>query len=498
MKPLELDVKDTNKTIVQRIFEHGNNTPDKVAVICKDEVITYADLCQLIFSISNWLKEKEIVEGDRVAVQAIHDKYCVASYYAIHYCGAILVPLEKNAPEQRMIEITEEVGAKLVINLKNKEREGWHLYSELGEYCAKKIDYDFYQLAFPDIDLHCEMVFTTGTTGKSKGVMIRHRNISWYAYAVAMAIEMKEDNRFFITTPLNHAGGLRRTHLSLANGCALVYMDGLLNLKKYFEYIEKYDVTSLYLPPVAIRLLINSTKDELAKYAKQIDFVYSSSSPLPIGDCEELKKLLPYTRLYNAYEASETPGVSVYDYNTDKVRKNCMGKANTGVELALMDENGDIYKEANKEGQICIKSPMNMSGYYNAPELSVSVFKDDWFISNDLGVFDEDFNIYYNGRKGDVINIGGYKISPIDVEEVALLSGSIKEGICILGENKNGYPILKFLCVPKDEDFSGKELIKFIGERLEPYKVPKEVEIIDEVHKTFNGKIDRKYYKKQQ
>ena len=495
MELLALNIEDTKKTIVQRIFEHGKNSPEKVAIICKDETVSYADLCDLIFNIAEWLKNNNVVKGDRVAIQSIHDKYCVATYYAIHYLGAILVPLEKNAPEERVLEIANEVEAKLIISSKKADVNNWHLYSELSDYCQNKKTFSFDELVFPSLDDYCEMVFTTGTTGKSKGVLITHKNISWYAYSVAKRIEMKKDNRFFITTPLNHAGGLRRTHLSLANGCAVVYMDGLLNLKKYFEYIEKYDVTSLYLPPVAIRLLINSTKDELNKYKNQIDFVYSSSSPLPIGDCEELKKLLPDTRLYNAYEASETPGVSAYDYNTDAILKNCMGKPNPGVELALMDENGDIYHEPSKEGQICIKSPMNMAGYYKAEELTASVFKDGWFVSSDLGVFDEDYNIYYNGRKGDVINIGGYKISPIDVEEVALLSGLIKECICILSKNKTGYPILKLLAVPKDDSFDPKQIISFIGKKLEPYKVPKEVEIIDEVHKTFNGKIDRKFYK---
>lgn len=496
MKEIELDINNTEKTSVERIFWYANNTPDKVAIICKDEITTYADLGRLVFSISEFLKSKGIEKGYKVAVQALHDKHCVALYYAIHYIGAVLVPLEKNAPEIRVREIVSDTDSKLVISNIEVEDSNWYTYKTIEEESSIKREYDFRTLVFPNLDDACEMVFTTGTTGKSKGVLITHRNVSWYAYALAKAIHMKEDNRFFITTPLNHAGGLRRTHLSLANGCALVYMDGLLNLKKYFEYIEKYNVTSLYLPPVAIRLLINSTKDELNKYKDQIDFVYSSSSPLPIGDCEELKKLLPNTRLYNAYEASETPGVSVYDYNTNEVLKNCMGQANPGVELAILNDNGNIVKEANVEGQICIKSPMNMKGYYNAPELTAEVMNGEWYVSSDLGVLDEQGNIYYNGRKGDVINIGGYKISPIDVEEVALLSGMAKECICILSENKQGYPILKLLAVPGD-NFDVKEILKFIGTRLEPYKVPKEIEIIDEVHKTFNGKLDRKYYRKQ-
>ena len=494
MKELNLNIDDTKKTIVQRIFDFAKSCPEKAAIICKDEITDYRRLAQLIFTISEYLRSLGVKKGDRIAVQALHDKYCVALYYAIHFIGGILVPLEKNAPEIRIREIVADTKASLIFSNLSVKDENWHIYQEVETVCADEKNYDYDSLVFPDLNDPCEMVFTTGTTGKSKGVLIAHKNIAWYSYAVAKAIHMKEDNRFFITTPLNHAGGLRRTHLSLANGCALVYMDGLLNLKKYFEYIEKYHVTSLYLPPVAIRLLINSTKDALHKYADQIDFVYSSSSPLPIGDCEALMRLLPNTRLYNAYEASETPGVSVYDYNTVNILKNCMGQANPGVELAILDDTGNIIKEAGIEGQICVKSPMNMLGYYNAPELTKQVMNGEWYVSSDLGVLDENGNIYYNGRKGDVINIGGYKISPIDVEEVALLSGLVKECICIMSRNRQGYPALKLLAVP-GEDFDAKEVISFIANRLEPYKVPKEVEIIEEVHKTFNGKIDRKYYR---
>ena len=163
-----------------------------------------------------------------------------------------------------------------------------------------------------------------------------------------------------------------------------------------------------------------------------------------------------------------------------------------------MNEEGSFIKEPDVQGQICIKSPMNMKCYYNADDVTNSVMKDGWFVSNDLGHFDADGNIYYDGRRGDVINIGGYKISPMDVEEVALLYENIKECICVLGENKHGMPILKLLAVPKNDRFDSKQLVSLISGKLEPYKVPKIVEIIDEVHKTFNGKIDRKYYKNKQ
>ena len=494
MNNLVLNIEDTNKTIVERIFSYANNNPELVALICKDETITYKQLARIILSIARFLEKEGIRKGDCVAVQALHDKYCVGAYYAIHMLGAILVPLEKNAPLIRVEEIVNDTESSLVISNLDNKNDSWIKYSEIEKVCNKNLDYQFDQLVFPNIDSPCEMVFTTGTTGKSKGVLISHRNISWYAYAVAKAIEMKENNLFFITTPLNHAGGLRRTHLSLANGCALVYMDGLLNIKKYFDYIERYKVTSLYLPPVAIRLLINTSKDELNRFKDQIDFVYSSSSPLPKGDCEQLMKLLPNSRLYNAYEASETPGVSLYNYNRENSINNCLGKANPGVELAIKDEEGNISDKPNIQGQICIKSKMNMLGYYHAEDLTAQVMENGWYVSSDLGYLDEEGNLYYLGRKGDVINIGGYKIAPTDVEEIALLSGMIKECVCILSENKQGFPILKLLVVA-DDNLDSKALLSFISSRLEPYKVPKEIEIVEEIKKTFNGKIDRKSYR---
>ena len=325
-----------------------------------------------------------------------------------------------------------------------------------------------------------------------------HRSNSWYAYSIALCVEMKERNRFLITTPLNHAGGLRRTHLSLANGCCVVYLDGLVNLARYFRYIRKYDVTSLYLPPVAIRILLSKTGDKLAEFKNQIDFVYSSSSALPVGDCEKLAHLLSNTRLYNAYEASETPGVSAYDYNAGKVLKGCMGIANAGVKLGILTRDGTIRSDSEEEGQICVKSKMNMLEYYQEPELTASVWRNEWFVSNDLGYMDAQGRVYYRGRKGDVINIGGYKIAPTDVEEAALLSGFVDECVCIEACNSSGIPFLKLLVVPNEaKPFVAIDLVRFLADRLEGYKVPQEIETTNGIAKTFNGKIDRKVYRIQ-
>lgn len=493
MELLDLDENDTNKPVVQRILEWSKKTPDEPAIISDDKITTYKELAKYIQNIHNWLKENGILKGDCVAVQAFPTPYCIATYYAVHLTEAILVPLEKSASKDRILEIANDTKSKLIISKDIIESSILsYNYDMIREIVNKDISIS--NITYPNIDSPCEMVFTTGTTGKSKGVLMTHRHISWYAYATAKYVEMKKHNRFLLTTPLNHAGGIRRTHLSLANGCTMVYMDGINDLGKYFEYIEKYKITSLYMPPVALRILFTRTKDKLGEYKNQIDFVYSSSSPLPEGDCTKLAQLLPNTRLYNAYEASETPGVSAYNYNTTNPLKNCLGKANFGVEIGILTANGDIIKRQNVQGQLCVKSKMNMKEYYLAPELTKTVYKDGWFISSDLGHLDEDGNAYYEGRKGDVINIGGYKIAPTDVEEVALKSNLINECICIEDKDQFGVSFLKLLVVV-GENFESKQLMSFLSSKLETYKLPRKIETVDHIEKTFNGKINRKAYR---
>lgn len=496
LEHVDFDVSETEKPVVQRLMENALINPNDIAIIANEKETTYGELADMIVSVRNWLYEKGARNGDCIAVQAVHEDNCIAAYYAIHLLGAKLVPVEKNALRDRISEIASETGCKLIISLINENKTGWYNYDELRSISHKAKFNGETGILYPDLDMPCEMIFTTGTTGKSKGVLMTHRHMSWYSYSVAKSIDMKRKNKFLLTTPLNHAGGLRRTHLSLANGCCMVYLDGLSDLNKYFDYIRRYRVTSLYLPPVAIRIILTRTGEELSKFKEQIDFVYSSSSPLPLGDCEKLKELLPNTRLYNAYEASETPGVSAYNYNVGSILKNCMGRANDGVEIGILIDNGKIVSTPNLEGKICIRSKMNMQEYYREPKLTNEVWKDGWFISNDLGYLDEQGNIYYSGRKGDVINIGGYKISPVDVEETALFSDLISDCVCIEERDEFDVPYLKLLVVPKNvADFNSAKLGKFLSDKLEAYKVPRIIEQVNKINRTFNGKIDRKSYR---
>ena len=496
---IAFDEAETWKPIVQRILEHAQKAPDDIAVIANDHETTYREFADMIYSISVWLKAKGVKQGEHVVVQASHEVTCPACWYAIHLVGAAAVPVEKTAPESRILEIATATDARFVIAKKASSTKTV-LWSTYDDVYAIEHECEFTagaSIVYPDVNLTCDIVFTTGTTGKSKGVILTHRQQSLYTSVAADGYKLKKNSRFLVAAPLNHVGGIRSTHFALANGCCAVYLEGMSDLVKLFAVIEKHHVTSLFLPPASIRIIINRTGDKFSMFKHQIDFVSTGSSPLFASDCNGLRKLLPYSNLYNTYQATEVPGGTAYNYANEDFRANCIGKPVRMMDVTILTEDGRFTKEAGVEGQICAKSEMVMKGYYNEPELTKSVFKDGWFVSSDIGRFDEDGYLYYMGRKDDVINLGGYKIAPTDVENIALQSGLVHECLCIEDSDEYGIPFIKLLVVVADKSqFDPKALNTFLSDKLEKYKIPRAIEAVDALMKTYNGKIDRKAYRK--
>ncbi|UKI37557.1 MAG: acyl--CoA ligase [Clostridiales bacterium] len=191
LDPFDFDTKETEKSVVQRLMENALINPNDVAIIANEKETTYGELADMIVSVRNWLYENGARKGDCIAVQAIHEDICIALYYAIHLSGAKLVPVEKSAVQDRIREIALETKCKLIVSLKEENEEIWHSYDEVRSISHTIKFNGELRFLYPDLDLPCEMIFTTGTTGKSKGVLMTHRHISWYAYSVAKGIGMK-------------------------------------------------------------------------------------------------------------------------------------------------------------------------------------------------------------------------------------------------------------------------------------------------------------------
>ena len=477
------------------IQEKAKEAPQNTAIIVGEEKCTYGQLADMNRKAAKFLSGKGIKEGDRVVVEADHLLSYVYVWYGIQLLGATFVPVEKNTPSNRVSEIATELEANTVITLTSREdlAIAWSLEEIITEIAA--LD-DSFVPTEPNPSSLAEILFTTGTTGKSKGVMVSFSNQINIALAGIETTNIKEDNVWLIPTPMNHAAGLRKVHIAMAVGSSVVLLEGFRNFKLYFEAIHKNNVTSLYLPPSAIHLLLAVASKDLEALAGQLRFIYSSSTAYPETDKEKMRKLLPNVYMYNCFGCSEAGVVCTDEFCVSGGSKytGSVGIPNSYSEIVILDEDGNEITDSSPEktGLCAIRSKSVMQGYWNEPEQTAKALKNGMLVMSDICYFAPNGELILVGRSNDTINLGGLKVAPLEVEEVVMRVPCVDE--CLLVPIvRGGNTALKLLVVLKEgEELDEKAIRDTIAKNLEPYKQPKQIAVIDEIIKTFNGKIDRK------
>ena len=483
------------ESIALMIQQFAAEKPETAAVIVNDETCTYGQLASANRKAARWLREKGIRPGDRIIVEADHILDYVYFWYGLQLLGATFVPVEKDTPSNRILEIAEELQTGYMVTLKAREDlpQGWSLAELMPEVMELSDDF---QAQIPDPDSLSEILFTTGTTGKSKGVMVSYTNQVNIALAGVETTNIRSDEVWLIPTPMNHAAGLRKAHICMAVGCTVVLLGGFRNFKKYFQTIRDHKVTALYLPPSAIHLLLAIASKNLAELKDQLHFIYSSSAAYPETDKEKMRRLLPNVYMYNCFGCSEV-GVACTDefcVSGGSQYAGSVGKPNSLSEIVILDENYNVKENASAEnpGLVAIRSKSVAKGYWNEPEQTAKAFRDGMLIMSDLCYFAPNGELILVGRSNDTINLGGLKVAPLEVEEVVMRVPCVDECL-LIPVVKGGNTALKLLVVLKEGmELDEAAIRETISKNLEPYKLPKQIVVIDEVLKTFNGKIDRK------
>ena len=481
---------ENNLAITGIVKAHAQTQPEKVAFIIDNVSVTYGEFFQKVSAAAAQLKKMGITKGSHVLSVANPTISYIICMYAVLGIGGVHIPAENRIPAARLAEIAASVDAKLVIA--PEDPQCGVCWTSAEAVCAEGTpDPTWEPLAVSD---DCsEIIFTTGTTGKSKGVMLSSHCLEVYLAAINPSFGMKKESAFLVTTPLNHVGGLHRIHQCMCVGCTVVLMDGVKDLRAFFANIENYHVTHTYLPPASVKMLLTLAKKQLAALNGKLEFIYTASAPFPVADIEVLMSLMPNTRLHQGYGSSETGSICNCQYNAPGQTINCLGKPYPGVEVMLFDQEGNQVTEPNKEGFIRSRSGMNMLGYYHEPELTASVLKDGFVYSKDLMYFDEEGGLHFAGRGDDVINIRGFKVAPVEVEDVALKHPCIHDCVCIPYDDRMRGRVVKMLVQVKEgQALDTESITAYLSEKLEGYKVPQIIEQVEEIARTHNGKLNRK------
>ena len=486
-------------SVVENIAHHAAETPDKLALADSRQALTYSELWKRIYGLSKKFEEMGLCYEKCVVTECNQSVDYLICALAVQLAGGIFVPLEKNVALARTVEITTDTEAVIYVNkapLEAELPEGIDpVYLNIDDCSAFPWEGEIADVKFPESEDVCEILFSTGTTGKSKGIVLTHGNDIAIAENVMYGVQMKKDNVEMIPMPTSHSHGLRRTYSNLVNGSSVVFVDGVTLLKKVFNMIEEFNVTSMDLSPSMLSIIFKLSKDRLGDYADQMDYIQLGSAPLPEEDKVHLSRILPNTRLYNFYGSTEAGCSCLLDFNSMAGKKGCIGRPAVNAHFIVVDENrNEIESSIDNLGFLASSGAINMKEYFKAPELTEAAMANGYVYTKDLGYIDEEGLVYMLGRKDDVINYGGVKISPEELEAIIVKNPIIRDCALIPVKDALTGQAPKLLIALEKEDgseYDAREFKKFLQENIDANKQPKFIEVIDEIPRTFNGKIKR-------
>lgn len=491
--------------LVNRIMELAISQPDKAAVAFKKEILSYSQLLGKIRGIAGILRENGVTNGDRVCFSAVSRPEMPAVYLAIQLCGAVAVFLDKNSTPENMAVIYEESESRLMITDRPMKEYAEkcrimslrQIYADADEMPSGK----FEKLQRDEGEV-AELLFTTGTTGKPKGVMLTYKAVYHILSNTIQGIGIREDEVLLLPLPLNHSFALRVLRSVLYQGATLILQNGFTFAKEIESNVNAYQCTALACVPASYEVMRRQMQDAFVPVCSRLRYIEFGAGSLSVKQRKEITSLLPDTLIYNTWGSSESGGAifcKVSEAVKDSVKAGSLGRPLEGkVSVKFLDAEGcSVRTSASRPGRMALKGDMQMAGYWNMPETTAKTLVDGWLITGDMAYEDEDGDIYMLGRADDIINVGGEKVSPIEVENIAGQYDRIQECACIGVEDTDGMmgqiPVL--FAVAKS-GYSEEELLKFIAARVERYKIPQKIMLLESLPRNSMQKLDRRELKR--
>ena len=481
------------KTIEEQIFDKVQNIPDKVALISGDTEITYSQLWDYCLCAAEKLKQDyHLKKGDRVILSAAGNIEFVYAYFGVHIAGGICVPIDPDTNQTRFEYIEKSTTPVCVMGLLHNVKKETIPFSDVVNGTSKAT------YIAPEQSQVADILFTTGTTGAPKGVALSYNNLSAAARNINAFIGNTSSDVELLALPVSHSFGLGRLRCSLSKGATVVMLGTFANVKKFFKEMARCQVTMFAMVPASWGFIKKMSGKYIGKFADQLKFIEIGSSFMPVEDKELLMSLLPKTRICMHYGSTEASRSAFMEFHTYKDNLLSIGKASPNVEIKIFTSRG-TPAALGEEGEVCVKGEHVTCSYWNeTPERFASDFYDGYFRTGDCGTMDAEGNIYLKSRIKEMINVGGKKVSPMEVEDILNTIPGIKESACIgipdpgivLGE------VVKAFIVA-DDNLSDEEIMQQLRPQLEVYKLPVEIERINAIPKTGSGKIQRLSLKKK-
>jgi len=471
-------------TLITDFLENSSrNHPQKTALIFKDSKLTYSELLDAVRKKSSFFNRYQ--KNSVISLLFENSPEFIISYLAVlkSACIAHIIPpniSENNLHDQivstnpKSIVFSNELSSKLSIidNPKIEQIE----YSEI-----KSDSTDTRQANVSD---YAYLIYTSGTTSRAKGVPITHQNSVFTTNNIVNILNYTNSDVDILPLPLSHSFGLGCLHTSLSVGSTLILHKNMTNLSEIFESINEYSATTFAAVPTTLTKLIKNNLSDVKTIFKNLRLVMTNSTSIPSNTVKEYKKILEQGIIATYYGLTEASR-STFMIFDDKRKFNSVGIPPEKIKIKI---NNEKHLES---GEIWIKGPNVIKKYWNNEEADKNL-ENNWLRTGDLGKIDENGYLYLLGRLDDVINIGGEKLLPQDVESVVKVLSDVEEAVAMPMKHETfGNTVKLLIKKTNDSKITKTEILSYCIKNLERYKVPTKIEFVDDFPKTSYGKIKR-------
>ena len=490
-------------TLGQRVFENAESFPEKAAISFKTETVTYGQLKENILVSATNLLNLGVKPGDRVMINSVSKPETISAYLALRFIGASVIFLDKNATEETTKSIIEDSEPVLLLTDKPIKFDiSPVMLSSLKGLSAGEAAQGLTHY-IPEDESLSDMIYTSGTTGKPKGVMLSAKAVFNILHNTVKGIGIQSDDIILLPLPLHHSYALRVLRAYLWQGGHIVLQNGFAFGRETQQNIENFGCTAMSAVPASMELMRNQLKEKFIPLMQKLRYIECGSGSLTMEQRNRLVNALPDTAIYNTWGSSESGGALFLDV-TDIVKNHpekilSIGAPIEGVSVKVVDSEGNaIVSSPENTGRLAVKGDNIMSGYRNREELNRQTLVDGFLCTNDIVYTDSDGFVYMLGRADDIINTGGEKVSPVEVENVSGQFPGIKECACIGAPDESGIlgQIPSLIVVPSEEGFDEAEFKRFISGKLENVKIPARYILTDALPRSPIGKLKRDELKK--
>jgi len=488
--------------------ERARLTPSDIAVICHpgEQRFTYAELNNRAVRCARLLLDRlHLSKGDRIGILARNRVEFLDVFFAAGKSGIISVPLNTRHTLSELIAVASDSGMRVLFYdgefaeqiRELKRATSIEFLIALDPIDRTELDYadsvtsldatNWVAPAHHSEDLHC-LLYTSGTTGKAKGVMIPHRMVAWNGYNTAICWQLRKEDVSPVFTPLYHAGGLFAFLIPIFIAGGTIVLHREFDVREIWNSIEQHKCTVVLGVPTIFKMLIEASEAATADL-RHVRWFISGGAPLPVDliDAYHRRGVI----LKQGYGLTEV-GVNCFSMTPEEAlqKRGSIGKPMMFTEGRLLGANNEDVVSGDT-GELCLRGPHVCKGYWNNPQATAdAIDRDGWFHTGDLARCDQDGFFYIVGRAKDMFISGGVNVYPAEIESLLLTCPGVRDAAVIgIPDPKWGEVGVAFVVRVSDQDLSAEKLKVFLAGKIAKYKIPRDFCFLDSLPRTPYGKV---------